>query len=37
MEVTKNGDPSCSHKWTYIDFVNTQICLICGRCETPNC
>ncbi len=36
MIVTKMGDMSCDHRWLYQASANTQLCIKCGRCETPN-
>ncbi len=36
MIVTRMGKLECDHKWFYYAEANTQICLYCGRCETPN-
>ncbi len=36
MIVTKSGNLGCIHKWVFYGQANTQVCVICGRCETPN-
>ncbi len=36
MQVTRQGKMDCHHVWIYYDLANTQYCVVCGRCETPN-
>ena len=36
MIVTRQGKMGCDHAWLFREDANTQICVICGRCETPN-
>ncbi len=36
MEVKVPGKMGCDHRWLYDSPTNTQLCIICGRCETPN-
>ena len=36
MIVTRQGKSGCNHIWFFYGDANTQACVICGRCETPN-
>ncbi len=36
MIVTRMGKLGCKHAWVYQAMANTEYCVVCGRCETPN-